>query len=154
MSRKYGWPARCGLTERAASTLDAAVTAETIMSASRTASAADEAQRTPIASAGALEPLALGFGKQNVPGGDALDAGLAQARGDRLAGFAKADETECRVCRPALSSRRIRCSIASPRLHRELIRRSVLQLARVRIAHLPLRNAPASVIVRTATHPQ
>ena len=82
-------PARCALTDCAASTLDAAVTAETIMSAPRTASAADAAQRTPIASPAAQQPLALGLRKQNVPGRDPLDAGLAQARGDGLAGFAE-----------------------------------------------------------------
>ncbi len=51
MSRKNGFPARCALTDCAASTLAAAVTADTMMSASRTASAAEDAQRTPIASA-------------------------------------------------------------------------------------------------------
>jgi hypothetical protein len=40
-----------GRTERAASTLDAAVTADTIMSVSRTASATDAARRKPITSA-------------------------------------------------------------------------------------------------------
>jgi len=50
MSRKNGLPARCGFTDCAASTLAAAVTAETTMSAPRSASAAEEAQRTPIAS--------------------------------------------------------------------------------------------------------
>ena len=53
---------RSGLTERAASMLAAAVTAETIMSASRSASAAETAQRTPIAPAARLSfsPFASG----------------------------------------------------------------------------------------------
>ena len=42
----------------------------------------------------ALELFALGFGEQNIPGGDAHDAFIAQARGDRLARFAEADETQ------------------------------------------------------------
>ena len=42
----------------------------------------------------ALELFALGFGKQNIPGGDARDTFIAQARGDRLARFAEADETQ------------------------------------------------------------
>ena len=42
----------------------------------------------------ALELFALGFGEQNIPGGDAHDTFIAQARGDRLARFAEADETQ------------------------------------------------------------
>src|SRR5580700_4637982 len=50
------------LTESAASVLDAAVTAEMMMSAPRTASAAEPAHRTPIVSAAALSfpPSACG----------------------------------------------------------------------------------------------
>ena len=48
--------------------------------------------------AGGFELRALGCGKQDVPGGDPLDAALAQARGDRLAGFAEADEAKCEAC--------------------------------------------------------
>src|SRR4029077_19169155 len=54
MSRKYGFPIRCGAADRAASTLEAAVTADMIMSVSRTASAADNAIRTPIVWAAAF----------------------------------------------------------------------------------------------------
>src|SRR5271154_4204412 len=46
---------------------------------------------------GTFELCALGMRKQDVPGGDALDARIAQARGNRLARFAKADETQCRL---------------------------------------------------------
>ena len=35
--------------------------------------------------------------KQDVPGGDPHNAGLAQARGDGLACFAKADKTKCKL---------------------------------------------------------
>ncbi len=68
------------------------MTAEMTMSVSRTASAADSASRMPNCSPAALSLAPALSGKQNVPGGDALDAGLAQARGDRLSGFAEADE--------------------------------------------------------------
>jgi hypothetical protein len=47
MSRKT-WPVRCGATDRAASRLAAAVTADTTTSLERTASAAETARRTPI----------------------------------------------------------------------------------------------------------
>ena len=47
--------------------------------------------------AGLLSLRAVVLGKQDVPRGDLLDAGLAQARGDRLAGFAEADETDARL---------------------------------------------------------
>jgi hypothetical protein len=43
---------------------------------------------------GALERFARGLREQNIPRGDALDAFLAQPRGDGLARFAKADETD------------------------------------------------------------
>ena len=46
--------------------------------------------------AGRLERRAFGLRKQDVPGGDALDAGLAQAGGDRLPGLAEADEGNAR----------------------------------------------------------
>jgi len=39
-----------------------------------------------------LQPRAVRHREQNVPSRDTLDAGLAQARGDRLAGLAEADE--------------------------------------------------------------
>ena len=42
--------------------------------------------------AGRLQPRAVGHGEQDVPSGDALYAGLAQARGNRLAGLAEANE--------------------------------------------------------------
>ena len=64
------------------------------MSAPRAASAAELATRAPIALAGLLEAGAFGCGKQDVPGGDGFDAGVAQARGDGLAGFAEADEAQ------------------------------------------------------------
>jgi hypothetical protein len=51
MSRKKGFPPRCAVTDCAASPLDAAVTAEMTISAFCTASAAEMAQRTPLASA-------------------------------------------------------------------------------------------------------
>ena len=46
--------------------------------------------------AGRLERRAFGLRKQDVPGGDALDAGLAQPGGDRLPGLAEADEGDAR----------------------------------------------------------
>ena len=89
-------PVRCGATERAASRLEAAVTAEMIMSVSATASAAEFASRTPMLSPAAFSRAPSGDRKQDVPGGDALDAALAQAGGDRLAGLAEADEGNAR----------------------------------------------------------
>ena len=44
--------------------------------------------------AGLLERRAFGCGKQDVPGGDRFEAGVAQSGGDGLAGFAEADEAE------------------------------------------------------------
>jgi len=41
-----------------------------------------------------LELRTFALRKQDIPRRDALDAGLAQARGDRLSGFAEADEAE------------------------------------------------------------
>ena len=41
-----------------------------------------------------LERFALGLREQNIPGRDAGNAVLAQTCGDRLTGFAEADETE------------------------------------------------------------
>jgi hypothetical protein len=91
MSRKNGCCARCGLTDWAASTLEAAVTAEMIVSAPRAASAAEVAQRTPIAAA-SLSFFAVRGREKNVPGGDLFDAGLAQTRCDGLSRLTEADE--------------------------------------------------------------
>ena len=82
------------LTDCAASTLDAAVTAEMTMSAPRTASAAELRDRTPM-----LSPACRSFSpsrlrKQDVPGRHVAHAGLAQSGGDGLAGFAEADEAQ------------------------------------------------------------
>ena len=64
MSRTNGLPARCGLTDCAASMLDAAVTAEMTMSASRTASAAEPAQRAPLAAAACRRALPCACGNR------------------------------------------------------------------------------------------
>ena len=64
------------------------------MSAPRTASAAESASRTPIRSPACLQLHAPALRKQDVPGGDGIDAHLAQAGGERLAGFAEADEAQ------------------------------------------------------------
>ena len=64
MSMKNGLPRRCAFTDSAASPLDAAVTAEMTSSASRTASAADRAIRTLIASAAARSFVPWGFGNR------------------------------------------------------------------------------------------
>src|SRR5579863_4901911 len=64
MSRKYGLPVRCAFTDCAAAVLDAAVTAEMIKSALRTASAADCATPTPIAPAACLSFAPSGFGNR------------------------------------------------------------------------------------------
>ena len=66
------------------------------MSVSRTASAAESASRTPMLSPAAFSRAPSATGKQNVPGGDALDAVIAQAGGDGLAGLAEADEGNAR----------------------------------------------------------
>ena len=63
MSRKNGCCARCCFTDCAASTLDAAVTAEMTASAPCTASAAEPSQRTPIAAAACLSFSPSGVGK-------------------------------------------------------------------------------------------
>src|ERR1043166_9394510 len=64
--------------------------------------------------AGLPERRAAIFGKQNVPRRDALDSGLAQARGDRLTGLAEPDEAETRrVVGHAPES--LRCTRASKR---------------------------------------
>ena len=44
--------------------------------------------------AGLLQCRAVILWKQDIPGGDMFDPGLAQARGDRLPGFAESDEAE------------------------------------------------------------
>ena len=85
-------PVRSEATERAASTLEAAVTAEMIMSVSRTASRADEATRTPRLSAASFSFVPACSRKQDVPSGDTLNAGFTQTGSDRLAGFAKANK--------------------------------------------------------------
>ena len=90
-------PDRCGATERAASRLDPAVTAEMMMSELTTASAAELASRAPIVSPASRSRAPACLGKQDIPRGDLLDARLAQARGDRLSGFAEADEAEARL---------------------------------------------------------
>src|SRR5271166_757153 len=64
MSSTNGWPARCALTDCAASTLAAAVTADMTMSASATAAAADGAQRTPIAAPARLSRSPAACGKR------------------------------------------------------------------------------------------
>jgi len=64
MSRKNGCPATCDLTDCAASTLDAAVTAETITSAPRTASAAEPALVTPMAAAASRSRSPSAFGNK------------------------------------------------------------------------------------------
>ena len=84
----------CGATDCAASRLDAAVTAATMMSEFATASAADVASRAPIASPACLSVAPSAFGNRMSHAAMVLDAGLAQARGDRLSGFAEADEAE------------------------------------------------------------
>ena len=66
------------------------------ISVSRTASAAECGDPHADGIAGGLEVRAAGFGKQDIPGGDALDAFVTQAGGDRLAGFAEADEGNAR----------------------------------------------------------
>ena len=116
------------MTDCAASTLAAAVTAETTMSASRTASAADERAAHADRRGGGFQFFAVGLREQNVPGGDALDAGLAQPRRDRLAGFAKADETErwlvvCHIKLPLASLRAKRSNPVSA-ANAGLLRRS------------------------------
>ena len=63
-SRKNGFPRRCAFTDSAASPLDAAVTAEMTSSACRTASAAETAQCTPLASAARRNLLPAPCGKR------------------------------------------------------------------------------------------
>src|SRR5664280_2117355 len=46
--------------------------------------------------AGRFQPHTFDLRKQNVPGGDALDAALAQAGGDRLSGLAETDKRNAR----------------------------------------------------------
>ena len=46
--------------------------------------------------AGRFQPRAGRLGKENIPGGDALDAGFAQAGGDRLSGLAETDKGNAR----------------------------------------------------------
>ena len=83
-----------GLTDCAASRLEAAVTAEMTISASahRVGGRVREPHADPLA--GLAQLPAAGVGKQDVPRRDGLDPGLAQARGERLAGLAEADEAE------------------------------------------------------------
>ena len=95
MSRKYGAPARCALTDCAASTLDAAVTAEMIRSAPRDRVRGRTGAAHSRRFGGPLELFARRLRKQNVPGRHRLDAGLAQSGGYGLAGFAEADECDC-----------------------------------------------------------
>ena len=66
------------MTDCAASTLEAAVTAEMIMSAPRIASAAEPAQRTPAASPARRSFCPCALRKQNIPGRHRLHARLAQ----------------------------------------------------------------------------
>ena len=84
----------CGATDRAASRLDAAVTAEMMMSELTTASAAELASRAPIVSPASRSRAPSSSGNRMSHAAMLLDARLAQARGDRLSGFAEADEAE------------------------------------------------------------
>ncbi len=82
----------------AASTLDAAVTAEMTISASRTASAAEFAQRTPVVTAAFRTPFPGALRKQDVPSGKPIRPLVTKSGGNRLAGFAEADEGDVRPC--------------------------------------------------------
>ena len=94
----------CGATDCAASRLDAAVTAETMMSELATASAAEDASRAPILSPACFSRAPSFRGNRMSQAAMLLDAGFAQAGGDRLAGFAETDEAEAGLVAGRLGS--------------------------------------------------
>jgi hypothetical protein len=65
--------------------------------------------------AGLFEPRAFILPEQDIPRRDALDAGFAQARRDRLAGFAEADEAETGLVAVHFGSASLRWTRASKR---------------------------------------
>ena len=77
-----------------------------MMSEFATASAADVASRAPIFSPACFSFAPSSRGNRMSHAAMLVDAGVAQARGDRLSGFAEADEAEAgRVAGHALSFR-------------------------------------------------